>query len=289
MPTLKKCWGLNKLFKGSLVWAFGAVSIVFTFLPESIFEIIQWNFIERLECCSKIGFNIVCNRVGVFIAIWILCVFAYWLYMKYRKTIIINGKDYIIKVEYNNLLKTQNCKRVINFDECFTTTVGQSPGDIKPTSICGQYLKANPNIDIKKLIIDSGLKPEQNNSKYGDKVRYKLGSIVPNGDDLLLAFVPLDESGRGIFNSVMDYRNSLLTMWDEIDKHYGQCDVCIPILGSGITRIGNGSTAQLSQQELLDMIIWSYKMNPHKLKKPYKLRIICKELDDFSLNDIDTR
>lgn len=130
---------------------------------------------------------------------------------------------------------------------------------------------------------------ERSKSKYGNRTRYKHGSIVPNGDDLLMAFVPLDESGRGIFRSVMDYRNSLLNMWDEIDKHYGQCDVCIPILGSGITRIGNGSTAQLSQQELLDMIIWSYKMNPHKLKKPYKLRIICKSADEFSLNNIDTR
>ena len=280
---------MNKLFKGSLVWALGAVSIVFTFLPESFFEIIQWKFIEKTHCCTKIGLNIVCNRVGAFIAIWILSMIAYWLYLKCRKSVTIKGKDYIIKVEYDNLLKTRNCKRVISFDECFTSTVGQSPGDIKPTSICGQYLKANPNIDIERLIIDSGLNPERSKSKYGNKVRYKHGSIVPNGDDLLLAFVPLDESGRGIFSSVMDYRNSLLNMWDEIDKHYGQCDVCIPILGSGITRIGNGSTAQLSQQELLDMIIWSYKMNPHKLKKPYKLRIICKKADEFSLNDIDTR
>lgn len=30
-------------------------------------------------------------------------------------------------------------------------------------------------------------------------------------------------------------------------------------------------------------------MNPHKLKKPYKLRIICKSADEFSLNNIDTR
>ena len=280
---------MSKSFKDSLVWAFGTVSIVFTFLPESFFELIQWKFIENLNCCPKICLNIVCNRIGVFIATLILSMAVYWFYLKRRKSVTIKGKEYIIKVEYGNLFETRNCKRVINFDECFTSTVGQSPGDIKPTSICGQYLMANPNIDIKRLIIDSGLNPERSKSKYCNKVRYKHGSIVPNGDDLLLAFVPLDEAGRGIFSSVMDYRNSLLNMWDEIDKHYGQCDVCIPVLGSGITRIGNGSTAQLSQQELLDIIIWSYKMNPHKIKKPYMLRIICKKADEFSLNDIDAR
>lgn len=280
---------MNKLFKGSLVWALGAVSFVYTILPESFFEIIQWKFLEEIDCCTKIGLNRICNRVGVFIIIWIFSIVGYGLFLKYRKSVTIKGKDYIIKVEYGDLLKARNCKKVISFDECFTSNVGQSPGDIKPASICGQYLKANPTINLKQLITATGLHSERSKSKYGNRTRYKHGSIVPNGDDLLMAFVPLDESGRGIFRSVMDYRNSLLNMWDEIDKHYGQCDVCIPILGSGITRIGNGSTAQLLQQELLDMIIWSYKMNPHKLKKPYKLRIICKSADEFSLNNIDTR
>ena len=35
--------------------------------------------------------------------------------------------------------------------------------------------------------------------------------------------------------------------------------------------------------------IWSYKMNPYKLKKTYMLRIICKSAVEFSLNNIDTR
>lgn len=68
-----------------------------------------------------------------------------------------------------------------------------------------------------------------------------------------------------------------------IDKYYGQKDVCIPILGSGLTRI-NETT--LTQQELLDIIISSYKLSPHKIKYPYKLYIVCKKNDDFSLNKI---
>ena len=46
------------------------------------------------------------------------------------------------------------------------------------------------------------------------------------------------------------------------------------------------SDASLTQQELLDIIIWSYKLNSHKIKSPYKLRIVCKKCDEFSLNKI---
>jgi hypothetical protein len=60
----------------------------------------------------------------------------------------------------------------------------------------------------------------------------------------------------------------------------------IPILGAGITRIDGSTGASIPQQELLDMIIWSYKLSSHKIKT--KLRIICKRSDDFSLDKVDS-
>jgi hypothetical protein len=59
--------------------------------------------------------------------------------------------------------------------------------------------------------------------------------------------------------------------------------VCIPILGSGITRFED---KLLTQQELLDIILASYKLSSHKIKPPYQLHIVCKKGDDFSLNRI---
>ncbi len=45
-------------------------------------------------------------------------------------------------------------------------------------------------------------------------------------------------------------------MLEEIaPKKKGQQDVCIPILGAGLTRIDGGSGASIPQQELLDMMI----------------------------------
>ena len=39
-------------------------------------------------------------------------------------------------------------------------------------------------------------------------------------------------------------------------------------------------------KELLDTMISSYRLSPKKMKKPYKLHIVCREREGFSLNDI---
>ena len=88
---------------------------------------------------------------------------------------------------------------------------------------------------------------------------------MPNGDDLLLAFAKLDKKGLGRLTRD-EYLECLTILWEEIDTYYGQTDVCIPILGSGLTRFDGGSGASISQQELLNMMIWSYKLSSHKIK-----------------------
>ena len=225
----------------------------------------------------KIGFGIVFSVILIIIYIII------WILSNKIMDINITINNSKVEIKYGDILKIKKCKKVINFDECFTTTVGESPSEIKPTSICGQYLLKNPNIDMDRLIANAKLKPAKTNSKFQNKVRYDSGKLVPNGDDLLMAFAKLDEDGIGMFFSYQEFLDCLSILWEEIDKYYGQKDVCIPILGSGLTRI-NGQSP--TQQELLDIIIMSYKLNIHKIKKPYKLRIICKKNDGFSLNNI---
>ncbi len=281
-----------KVLKKGLSIAFAFVSLVFTFSPESFFAAIEWSCVSQFIVELSSGkfkyddVNIVLNRVLLFLAVWIIAMILYSIYVYLWKTIVIKGEDYIIAVKYGNIFKETNCKRVIGFDECFTTTIGNAPHEIKPTSICGQYLQANPNINMQQLIADAHLTKERGKSKFNHQDKYKPGTIVPNGNDLLLAFAPLDENGRGVFSSYKEYLDSLFLLWQELDKYYAQCDVCIPILGSGITRIGDGMGAIIPQQKLLKMIIDSYTLSPFKLKKPYKLRIVCRKNDDFSLERI---
>lgn len=266
-----------KLLKGSFTWTIGIISIIFTFVPESSFQK------YKLVLALSDEVNIILNRVLVFILVLFFSLLIKFIYLLIRKSLIIKGKNYIVEVEYGDILKEKNCKRVISFDECFTTIVGDAPSEIKPSSICGQYLAENPNINIQNLISNAGLQPSRTKSKYNHKERFDSGKIVPNGDDLLMAFAQLDEEGKGKFFSHEEFLNCLSVLWKEIDKYYGQKDVCIPVLGSGITRMNDSS---LTQQELLDIIIESYKLSSHKIKSPCKLRIICKKRKDFSLDRI---
>ena len=283
------------LFKKSAVWAFGAVSALFTFLPESFFAIKKWLISDIVAKNLATGtieiaeMNVFINRCLCFAAIWILAAVVFGTFLKFKWFVTIKGKNYTIKIEYGNLLKVKKCRKVISFDECYTTQIGTNPGDIKPTSICGQYLRENPNLNMQQLITNANLLPESTKSKYQNKDRYKSGSIVQNGNDLLLAFAPLDVNGRGIFSSRSEYITCLSTMWEELHKYYNQQDISISILGSGQTYIDGNSGTSLSQQELLDIIILSYKLSLHKIKYPHKLRIICRKSDGFSLNDIDSK
>lgn len=280
-------------FKKSIALAFAVVTGVFTFVPESFFENYEWISQALLQQCKLFSdldakdINIVITRLICFFFIWIVISLVYLLFLKARRWITIKGENYLIRIEYGNIHKKRNCKRVINFDECFTTQVGDKTADINPSSICGQYLVAHPDLDMQQLIDNANVKPARSKSKYQQRIRYNSGTIVPNGDDLLMAFAKLDDKGKGRFFSRDEYLQCLELLWKELENHYSEKDVCIPILGAGTTSFDGGSGASISQQDLLNMMIWSYKLSSHKIKTPHKLRIICKKNSGFSINNID--
>lgn len=282
-----------EFIKKSISLAFFIVTVVFTFVPESFFEKYEWLTKEFLEQCNYYScidaqdINVIISRLVCFFLVWIGTALIYGIFLKLRRGIIIKGQNYLIRVEYGDIQKKKDCKRVINFDECFTTQVGNATADIKPNSICGQYLSSHPNLNVQQLLERFQITPARSKSKYQHKVRYDSGTIVPNGDDLLMAFVKLDERGKGRFFSWDEYLQCLDLLWKEIENYYSGKDVCVPILGSGITSFDGGAGVPISQQELLDVMIWSYKLSSHKIKAPHKLCIVCKKNSGFSINNID--
>ena len=203
-----------KLLKCSFVWGLSIATTILAFVPDSI--------IGSVKLCDKLSDdkNLLINRVAILIAAFILSFIGNSIYNAVRRSVKIKGKNYCIQVEYGDLFNCKDCQRVIAFDECFTTRIGKAPHEIKATSICGQYLKANPNLDVQRIITDAGLKPEEVKSEFNNQDRYKSGSIAPNGDDLLMAFAKLDKDGRGYFPTREDYLSSLTVMWSEIHKYY---------------------------------------------------------------------
>ena len=256
-------------------WAFAIMSAILALVPEELFTN------GFIQCDWPLMIIVIVNRILVFANIFAIANLIYYCYKKYRKSVSITKKNVSISVEYGNIFEVTKGKKVINFDECFNTKVGQMPGDIKPKSVCGQYLEFHSLEDIQCLIMQAGVQPV-GVSKYNRLPRYKLGTIVPNGDFLLMAFTELDKDGLSRM-SYERYLECLNTLWQEIDKYHGMDDVYIPILGSKITRLDK----ELTQQELLDVMLASYGLSPYKLKLPFMLHIVCMGRDGFSLNNIE--
>ena len=267
---------MNNIIKKSMGWTVSIISFVFTVVPETVFSKV---------CLSKVfsyETNVIINRIVILLLIFVISLIITVIYYWRRKKVVIKGKNYQIQIEYGDIFEYKKSKKVITFDECFTTCVGDLPDQIKPTSICGQFLVKNPTCNITKLISHVQLKPAKGKSDYNKQDKYESGRLLLYKDYLLMAIAKLDKSGLGKMTRD-EYIKALSVLWEEINKYYGQTDVCVPIIGSGLTRI-DGS--DITQQELLDIMISSYKLSTYKIKNPQKLHIVCKKQADFSLNRI---
>lgn len=260
--------------KGSSV-AYAIITAVFTVVPEDFFKCV------KLKADWQDMTSATVNRLIICVVVFLISSLVYLAFRKKRKTATVSGNNYTIQIECGDLLDHPKGKTIINFDECFTTQVGDKPSDVKPDSVCGQYLKKNPIDNMQELIDNAGIKPAKGKSQFKNQVRYEPGTIVPNGEFLLMAFAKLDKYGRGYLN-YEDYLECLNTLWDQVDLYHGTCDVFMPILGSKITRFEKN----LTQQELLDIIIFSYRLSSKRMKRPCKLHIVYQPKEGFSVNNI---
>lgn len=254
--------------------AYAAMALVMAVVPESCFR----SF--RVNAEWPAWASVFVWRVVVCVLILVLFNMAYACYRKHRGKVSIDGDNYSVQVEYGDIFEVAEGKVVVNFDECFTARIGDAPSDVKPDSVCGQYLLRNPGVDVQELIGKAGVKPEKR-PRHDGRLRYKPGTIVPNGRYLLMAFAKLDSNGLGCL-TFDEYVECLNTLWKQLDLHHGIEDVYVPVLGSRITRFDK----DLNQQELLDIMVGSYRLSSKKMKRPAKLHIVCRECDGFSLNDV---
>ena len=259
--------------KGSTL-AYAIMSGVLAFVPEEVFK---YGFIHCEWPDSSI---VIVNRILLLLLVFTVSNIIYYCFRKNRRSVTLSDRTTNIQVGYGNICEIRNGKKVINFDECYTTTVGTRPGDIKPDSVCGQYLEKHPIEDLQPILNQTGIKPK-GKSKFCNKASYEPGILVPKDDFLLMAFAKLDKNGLGR-HTYESYLECLDKLWEQIDLYHGTDDVYIPILGSRITRFEK----DLTQQELLDIMIASYRLYPKKLKTPNSLHIVCKEREGFCLNDV---
>lgn len=100
----------------------------------------------------------------------------------------------------------------------------------------------------------------------------------------MTALTHFDDKNRA-YLSIQDYVKFLINFWDEIDEMYAGRTVVITLFGSGITRLDHD---RYSATEILDTILWTFKLRRIKFKRPTKLIILLdkntnREIDYFLL------
>jgi hypothetical protein len=214
----------------------------------------------------------------VLIAFFIITYIVLWIKANLSSKVKIEINNSIIEVKVGDIFQEMELK-VIAFNEYFDTKVDNKI--ISDRTLNGIYInrlvedvvELDNSIDSDECCNDKII--EINNSRrFGKKKKYKLGTIFQNNDYLLTSFSMFDNDNRAYLN-MSDYVNFLLNFWNEVDIIYSGRSISIPLLGSGITRFKEYN--MVSEQELLELLIWSFKVSRIRFTYPSQVSIIIHE------------
>lgn len=247
------------------------LNLFYAFLSMvSVFTSIIFLFVDIDEKYKK--------SIGLVMLILIVVIYIIiWAYLDFRKKIILKINSSEVEVKYGDIFLEESDLKVIAFNEYFDTLVDDIV--ISKKSLNGVFIQKfyKNNVDglDKNILEDNYLHNsviEENCSrKIGKKVKYKLGTICSVNDYLLMALTHFDSNNKA-YLEINDYINCLLNFWNEVDRVYAGRTVSLPILGSGITRFKNYEN--ISDQELLELMIWTFKVSRIKFTYPSKIKII---------------
>ena len=103
MHILKVLWDLIKRSQKIAVWVFSVVSVVYTFVPESVFATIKkWSFISQYivgllgDNLSIENINIIFNRLLLFATVWCIFTVGQIVKLSFIKSVTIKGDDFIV-------------------------------------------------------------------------------------------------------------------------------------------------------------------------------------------------
>lgn len=223
-------------------------------------------------------------EIDSFIIILILIIFLFVLVLTYpillifskrfqKISLIINQSD--VEVSFGDIDFSSNGIIVINFNEYFDTLVDEKI--ISSKTLNGKFITSHINnlkdFDeyIEESIPESFIIEKNITRKNGGKTtKYQLGTMCYYKNYALLAFSHFDCDNEANLTQ-MDYVICLLNMWKNLNIHYAQKEIFVPLMGLGITRFKD---IKIQPQELLRMLIWTFKISQKKFAEPSKVHIL---------------
>lgn len=262
---------------------------------------IRKDFAERISAISTIAslglmFGDIPEEhkttLGIIFALFLMLLYLYlWWWLGNLKNIDLNIEGSTVTLKTGDLFKEKGFK-AIAFNEYFDTLVDDKI--IAKRSLNGVFIQNHLNCSVEELdrrIDEFTFAPEEFKGENaarpeGKKKRYAPGTLYVHDDFLLTAFAKFDEHNCA-WLTMPDYLAFLLQFWDKVNRVYAQRSVSVPVFGSGITRIkGNNN---ISDEDLLKIMLWTFRISEMKFKYPAKLTIIIHPDKIRAINLLDIK
>lgn len=259
-------------FKGyaSLLFGFIGAVVIFVDIPAK----------------QKIAAGIAC----------ILVLFVGYLWLWFRanglREINLTIEESTVVIKTGDIFKQEGLK-VIAFNEYFDTQVDERI--IAQASLNGKFIREYCDCSVSELDayienyrFDSDEIKEINADRpEGKKQKFEIGTICVYHDYILTALSKFNRHNEA-YLTMPEYLGFLIDFWDKVNRVYAQKSVSVPIFGSGLTRIKGHKI--IDEQDLLKIMLWTFRISEMRFKHPAKLTIMIHEgkIDKVNLLELKT-
>ncbi|WP_287881801.1 macro domain-containing protein [Aquitalea sp.] len=256
----------------------------------SVFLSFVFPFIDIPKDCLPTPSYGLWFKVAAFATAFLLVYIVVWVWSNRLRNISIDIEGSEVNVVVGDIFQQPGLK-AIAFNEYFDTLVDDRV--ISSMSVNGIFVNKvlkTPVADLDNYIEsyqfqDDEIIGENLKRRVGKKRQHKIGTICVYEEFLLTAFSKFDDDNKAVL-TMPEYLEFLINFWDRVNSIYGQRSVSTTIFGSGITRIKGHKL--ISDEDLLKIMLWTFRISEMRFKYPAKLTIVIheKKINNINLFDI---
>ena len=107
----------------------------------------------------------------------------------------------------------------------------------------------------------------------GKKRKYALGTIVKYNEEYLLTALTKFDDNNNAYLTLEDYIIFLIHFWKNLNKIFQNNNVAITLFGSN-SLIRFQETSTVTDQDLIDIILWTFKLSTIKFKYEKNISLV---------------
>lgn len=235
---------------------------------------------------KKVAYGIVCIVILFFVYIYL------WRRANSLREIKLTIDESTVIIKTGDIF-AQDGLKAIAFNEYFDTQVDDRI--IAASSLNGKFITdhlpctvAELDDHLKNYKFDADeMKDIDEKRRDGKKQKYEIGTICVLDNFLITALSKFNSKNEANL-TMPEYLEFLISFWDKVNRVYAQKSVSVPIFGSGLTRIKGHKT--IDEQDLLKIMLWTFRVSEMRFKHPAKLTIMIHEgkIDKVNLLELKT-